>query len=552
MKRKIFGNMCLLALITVLLSTILLSIVFYRQLTEDMQREMNNGAAYIAAAIETGDVDYLYHIKGEDKNSRITLIDTDGTVLFDSRVPISEMDNHADRPEVKEAMKTGRGEIVRMSDTVDSQTYYLAVELFNGTVLRLSSTTDSVFTALVNSFPFILLITFFVLFFSLLLARYQTKKIVVPINSLDLENPTENDIYDELSPLLNRIHQQRVYIEKQMKELQKKQDQFTAITENMEEGLIVLDETGRILSINKSAIRFLGGKKLNQTGKHISTLNRDLQLQKAVDIALKGDFSEEVISSENCLFQLRINPVFEEGLIKGAILIIFDMTEKHKAEKIRREFSANVSHELKTPLTAISGFAELLKNSMVKREEISSVSGKIYEEARRLIGLIEDIIQLSKLDEKEVSLSKEEINLLNVAITVKERLDTMAKEKGIVMSVKGKDFLICAVPQLIEEMIYNLCVNAIKYNKENGRVFIEVQEENGKAVLSVRDTGIGIPQEHQERIFERFYRVDKSHSKETGGTGLGLSIVKHIVAFHNGEIYLKSIEGKGTEILIFL
>ncbi|MDD2215607.1 MAG: ATP-binding protein [Eubacteriales bacterium] len=550
MKRKIFCSMCLLALVTVLLSAMLLSIVFYQQLSKDMVREMNNGAAYLMAGIATEGRDYLLNIEGEDKDSRITLINGDGKVLFDSRVSVSEMENHSDRPEFAEAIRKGRGEAVRMSDTLGRQTYYLAVRLDDGTVLRLSSTTDSVLSALLSSIPLILAITAAVLFLALLLARFQTKRIVFPINTLDLENPMGNEIYDELSPLLSRIYQQRNHIEKQMIELQQKQKQFTAITGGMEEGLVVLDESGHILSVNQSALRLLGVENTGQIGKHILNLNRSLQINKVIEAALDGVFAEEAFALEHYMYQLRANPVFEDGKIIGAVLLILDMTETIKAEKIRQEFSANVSHELKTPLTTISGFAELLKNGMVNQEDILSFSEKIYEEARRLVILVEDIIQLSQLDEKKVSHSKEYVDLLNMAKDVKERIYPVAQQKDVSISVEGKSKIIFAVPQLIEELIYNLCDNAIKYNKKKGIVFIKVGEAEEMATLSVSDTGIGIPKEHQDRVFERFYRVDKSHSKDTGGTGLGLSIVKHIAAYHGGKISLESTMGKGTSITV--
>ncbi|MDD4592135.1 MAG: ATP-binding protein [Parabacteroides sp.] len=460
------------------------------------------------------------------------------------------MENHSDRPEFAEAIRIGRGEAVRMSDTVGCQTYYLAVRLDDGTVLRLSSTTDSILSALISSIPLILAITAAVLFFALLLARFQTKRIVFPINTLDLENPMENQIYDELSPLLSRIYQQRNHIEKQVIELQQKQEQFVAITGGMEEGLVVLDERGHILSVNQSALRLLGLEKTDQIGKHILNLNRSLQIQKVVEKALRGDLAEEVFESEHYIYQLRGNPVFEDGKIIGAVLLILDMTETIKAEKIRQEFSANVSHELKTPLTTISGFAELLKNGIVNQEDISSFSEKIYEEARHLVILVEDIIQLSQLDEKKVSHSKEYVDLLNMSKAVKKRIYPVAQLKGVSISVEGKSKIIFAVPQLIEELIYNLCDNAIKYNKEKGIVFIKVGEAEEMATLSVSDTGIGIPKEHQGRVFERFYRVDKSHFKDTGGTGLGLSIVKHIASYHGGEISLESEIGKGTSITV--
>jgi two-component system phosphate regulon sensor histidine kinase PhoR len=401
MKRKIFTSIILLAFVTVLLSVALLSMALYHQRSEDMHREMNNQAAYIAAGIAGGGTGYLFEIQGADKDSRITLIDPDGVVTFDNRVPVAQLDNHGDRPEVIDALQNGVGEAVRMSNTLGSQTYYHAVRLSDGTILRISSKTNSILTTLAGSYPLLLLNILLVLGLALFIAGGQTKRIVQPINSLDLEHPIENEIYDEFSPLLTRIHRQNAYIENQMKELQKEQEQFLKITENMEEGLVITDERGYLISVNQSALRFLdAGQEV--VGRHFSSLNRSQPLERAVSSALNGSFAEAGFVLNGRHYQFRATPVNEEGKVRGAILLILDVTEKQKAETMRREFTANVSHELKTPLTAISGFAELIKDGVVRQEDTPSFAAKIHDEAIRMVALVEDIIRLSQLDEKGV------------------------------------------------------------------------------------------------------------------------------------------------------
>ncbi len=552
MKKKVFRQMCALVLVTLLLSMGMVSFVFYNQLAEDIHRELSSGAAYIKTGLEDEGIHYLRAIEGQHEDSRITLVGADGIVLFDSEIELSKLDNHKDRPEIKEAVRTGVGEAVRMSDTIGRQTYYYAEKLSDGTILRLSSTTDNVLATLMKSVPFLLGIVFLVLCLALLLANYQTKRFLEPINALDLENPMENDSYDELSPLLLRIHQQRQRIEEQIAELSQRQQEFKEITDNMKEGLILIDRQGAVLSVNQSALTLFHSELSATEGRHISNLNRNIRLQKAVGTALGGVNAEELLSLGGKLFQLHVNPVFERDHIRGAVLLLLDVTKEREAEKMRREFSANVSHELKTPLTAISGFAELLRDGLVRPEDVSSFAGKIFEEAARLVALINDIIKISELDENDVPLPKQQMDLFQSAEAVLARLDPLAKKHGITLQIEGEATQINGVPRLLDELIYNLCENAIKYNKENGSVVVKVRPEREYALLSVQDTGIGISQEDTERIFERFYRVDKSHSKETGGTGLGLSIVKHIAAYHDGTLDIKSMLGQGTEITIKL
>lgn len=377
-----------------------------------------------------------------------------------------------------------------------------------------------------------------------------TKKIIYPLNNLDLENPLSNDVYDELSPLLSRMAKQNEQIEKQFKKIKEKQEEFDAITENISEGIIVLNSKGQILFINKSAAAMFNVNSQDIVNQHIITLDRSMPFQKAVEKAMSGHLFEDGFSIGEDNYNLLASPVKDDLQVKGVILFILDVTEKQTAEKIRREFTANVSHELKTPLTAISGYAELMKSGMVRAEDIAEFSERIYNEAKYLINLIDDIIRISRLDEKNVNLPYEEIDLLELAEEIAERLSSLAQQRHIKMTVGGDHGCILGVRQILEEMIYNLCDNAIKYNYENGTVDIRVKELPDNVVLTVADSGFGIPREHQSRVFERFYRIDKSHSRETGGTGLGLSIVKHSVEFHNAKLNLTSKPGKGTTITV--
>jgi two-component system phosphate regulon sensor histidine kinase PhoR len=544
--------MCLLALVAVILTATLSAVVFYGQITRDMNREMHNGIGYIKAGLDEEGRLFFDRIKNVNPDTRITLIDQDGTVLFDNKIDPVNMENHANRPEVAGAFKNGQGEDIRFSATMEKRTHYIAQRLPDGTVLRLSSTTDTVLSALKQNIPMIVLAILLVILLAFLLARRQVRKIVDPINSINLEEPTENDVYEELAPLLMRVHHQRRRIDNQISELNQRQEEFDAITANMEEGLIVLDERGFVLYVNHSALKLVDAEWTDPAGKHISSLNRDLKFQMMVDDALDGEFSEEMFVFEQRRYQLRANPVFQGDKKQGAVLLMLDVTEKEKAESVRREFSANVSHELKTPLTAISGFAELLKNDMVRKSDIPAVADRVYEEACRMADLIDDIIQISRLDERSELPPKETADIYQIALEVVERLTGKAEHEGVRLNVEGQPTKAEVMPRLIEELIFNLCENSIKYNKPGGEVNIRIFEQDGRATIEVADTGIGIPSEHCERIFERFYRVDKSHSRETGGTGLGLAIVKHIVASHHGDIRLDSTPGVGTTITVEL
>jgi len=532
------------------MSFVLITGATYGKFYDNMKADVKNNAAYIAAAVNMLGTDYLHEINKSDDTSRITLISSDGTVLYDNMEDISAMDNHLNRPEVLSALKKGIGEAVRLSDTMDKQTFYYAVKLDNGTIIRLSKTMSSVYYEVGSLVPYMLVIAVVVFTLAMLIAKRQTKKIVVPINGLDLENPLSNDIYDELSPLLVRIEKQNKQIERQMRELKEKQEEFFAITKNMSEGLIILDNNAHILSINRSALEMLGIGNKDYHSKHILTINRSLPLQTAVEKSIKGASCQEILPVGKYQYQIIANPVFIDNNLKGVVLLIIDITEKYEAEQMRREFSANVSHELKTPLTSISGYAEIMKNGLVKAEDMYKFAEKIYNEASRLINLIDDIIKLSSLDENSMKRPVDQVDLLALSKDVVSRLTNKAEEKNIKLSVTGERAVITGTKQILEEMIFNLCDNAIKYNRDGGSVDVSVLYRGKNIVLTVSDTGIGIPKEHQGRVFERFYRVDKSHSKSTGGTGLGLSIVKHGAIYHNAAIELESQVGKGTTIRI--
>lgn len=551
MKQRIFRNMCLLSLLTVLVSFALVFAVMYHEFDVRMQNELKTETEYLGAGIESGGEEYLTAIDADPDISRVTLIAPDGTVLFDSEANQQDMPNHQDRLEVQDALKYGRGQVTRLSDTIGKQTVYYAVKMGDGRILRVANTTDSIFSSMFNCLPWLILAGVAVFLVSLGLARWQTKKIIVPVNNIDLENPENSDVYDELTPLLTRISKQHQQIAEQMRMLEEKQKELTAITENMQEGLVVLDENSSVLSINASARALFRVTNEECFGKHILNLNRSEGFQKVIARAVDGQAQEEVLELDAKYYQLFANPVLENGRVKGVVLLILDITERWQAEKMRQEFSANVSHELKTPLTSISGYAELMKNGLVRPEDIADFSGRIYKEASRLITLVEDIIELSRLDEGEQGLTLERMELTSLCKGVAARLEDKARKNKVKIAVSGEAADIIAAPHLIEEMVYNLCDNAIKYNRPGGRVDVLVAQMDTHVVLTVSDNGIGIPKEDHQRIFERFYRVDKSHSKETGGTGLGLSIVKHIAEQHHAKLELQSESGKGTTIRVF-
>lgn len=547
MRKKIFNNMCLLALVTILLSSLLITFVYYGNSDARMKAEVREEARYIRGAVELSGKDYLETVKNTP--NRITLIDTDGTVLFDNQADPAAMENHSDRQEVKQAVTAGAGEATRMSGTLSEKKFYYAIKLENGQILRIASETASVFAAVLSMLPWIIGIAVLVAVITVLFSNFLTKKIVTPINRLDLNHPADNVVYDELSPLLSKINRQNEVIDQQIRSLREKQEEFTSITENMSEGFLVLDKNTDILSYNTSALRLLGADAAPaESHESALALNRSAGFRSAVDAALSGSRSEQLVRQGGRCCQVMANPVLREGEVEGAVVVILDITEREERDNLRREFTANVSHELKTPLTSISGFAEIIQNGIVKPEDIPRFAGNIYVESQRLISLVDDILNLSRLDEADVQLEREDFDLAALARDVAGRLKDSAKKNGVVITVIGDKTMINGVKSIVDEMLYNLLDNAVKYNKKNGRVTVTIENGQNGPTLAVTDTGIGIPQSDVDRVFERFYRVDKSHSKQVGGTGLGLSIVKHGAAFHNAKVSLESTEGKGTTV----
>ena len=519
--------------------------ILYSNFDGQMRKELSKEAAYLAYGVEQQGVDYLKNIK--DKSARITYIDQDGTVLFDNEADVSEMKNHSDRTEFQKAEKYGAGESSRYSDTLSEKTIYYALRLKDGTVLRVSGTQDSVLALVENLiFPLCGLLCL-MLILSGIMASAISKRIVKPINELDLESPKENQIYEELSPLLSKIHRQNREIQNQLELAKQQQEEFSLITENMQEGLIVIDKYTMILSANSSAWNLFHMDRVRQ-GESVYCLDREEEFRHAIEQVLSGEHTELVLKLNGSDIQLIANPVIRDKKTEGAVVLLVNVTEKLERESLRREFSANVSHELKTPLTSISGFAEIMQSGLVKCEDIPQFAGRIYKESQRLLQLVEDVIQISQLDEEKTSYTWEPVDVYQVCKNAFESLKEKAKRLNVHLYICGEYMKMEAVRTLLEEAVYNVCDNAIKYNRNDGSVSVFLTQTAQEIQIVVKDTGVGITKEDQDRVFERFYRVDKSHSKEIGGTGLGLSIVKHAVGALKGSVILRSEEGNGTEI----
>ena len=519
--------------------------ILYSNFDGQMRKELSKEAAYLAYGVEQQGLNYLKNIK--DKSARITYIDQDGTVLFDNEADVSEMKNHSDRTEFQKAEKYGAGESSGYSDTLSEKTIYYALRLKDGTVLRVSGTQDSVLALVENLiFPLCGLLCL-MLILSGIMASAISKRIVKPINELDLESPEENRIYEELSPLLSKIHRQNREIQNQLELAKQQQEEFALITENMQEGLIVIDKYTMILSANSSAWNLFHMDRGCQ-GESVYCLDREEEFRHAIEQVLSGEHTELVLKLNGSDIQLIANPVIRDKKTEGAVVLLVNVTEKLERESLRREFSANVSHELKTPLTSISGFAEIMQGGLVKCEDIPQFAGRIYKEAQRLLQLVEDVIQISQLDEEKTSYTWEPVDVYQVCKNAFESLKEKAKRLNVHLYICGEYMKMEAVRTLLEEAVYNVCDNAIKYNRNEGSVSVFLTQTAQEIQIVVKDTGVGIPKEDQDRVFERFYRVDKSHSKEIGGTGLGLSIVKHAVGALKGSVILRSEEGNGTEI----
>lgn len=547
MTKRIFRSICLVALTVFLASIVLIMGVLYEYFSNAGQSQLKMQTSLAAQGVMNEGMEYFHDLKVTDY--RISWIDTDGRVLYDSKSDASEMENHLEREEVKQAVSNGYGESRRYSATLMERSLYSAQKLEDGTILRLSISQNSVFTLFLGMMQPICIIFVIAVILSIVLAVQVSKKIVKPLNEIDLDNPLSNEGYDELSPFLRRIDSQQKQLMGQKAELHQKEDELNTIIGSMNEGMILLNQKGKIISINPAARKLLDTES-DCIGKDILSLCRNLDLQEILSGALQGEQGERVILLHGESYQVDADPIISENIIKGSALFFFNVTEKEKAEKIRREFTANVSHELKTPLHAISGYAELLKNDMVKETDRIPFAGKIYGEAQRMIRLVEDIISLSRLDEGAVDMRHENVDLYDLAKRAIQSLEPEADASCVTVELSGTPVAYNGIGRLLYSMIYNLCDNAIKYNHENGRVTVDIQDEENSVVLSVKDTGIGIAPEYHERIFERFYRVDKSHSKEIGGTGLGLSIVKHAAKIHNAKIDVNSCIGKGTEVIV--
>lgn len=538
MKNRFLRSMILLSAFIIAVTAILISSVVYSQFYNEMKAEVRQEAERISQGAITAQPDTT-------SGRRITLIAQDGRVIYDNRAAADSMENHLERTEVRDALQKGTGESSRLSVTMGKQTYYYAVRLEDGRVLRVAQSTESGLSALMGCVPYIALIVVLVFAAAAVIGNAQIKRIVGPVNNMNLEEPLANDVYEEFAPLLARMQKQKEQIGAQMAELNSRREELASITGNMNEGLVILDDKGMILSVNKSAGRIFDCGYQDVTGCHYVTLNRGMTFKEAAEGALSGEKGDYTITLEGSVYELLAAPIMERERAAGAVILVLDITARAEAEQRRREFTANVSHELKTPLTCIMGYAELIKDGIARGEEASRFIEKLYDEAGRLLSLIEDIIKLSHMDEGQ-KLQRERLDLSQLARKAAGDLAEKAQKAGVTVRVEGKSAEIEGSRALIYELIYNLIDNAIKYNRRDGEVNVMVLDEPDGPAITVADTGIGIAPEHQGRIFERFYRVDKSRSRETGGTGLGLAIVKNAAAAHGAELTLESVPEKGS------
>lgn len=546
MNKKIFRGTLLTAVLVLAAGVALIFGVLHGFFENQIKAELAKEAEYVSYALKNEGTAFLENFNAEDE--RITLIAADGTVLADTAAEAADMENHSDREEIRQAFEKGAGESVRYSDTLTEKTVYYAMLLDDGNVLRVSTTQYTVPAVLLGLSQPVAVIIIFAFLLSLFLSARTAKSIVKPINALDLDSTENNDAYEELAPLLKKIAVQKRTIGSQLKEAGRRQEEFRLITENMRGGFLVIDSGANLLTYNSAALKLL--EIAEPVGGSVLTLNRTKSFREAVERVLESGHSESEITLNGRMYSLIANAVLNEEKIIGAVIVILDVTESAKREQLRREFTSNVSHELKTPLTSISGFAEILKSGGASEETVADFSSSIYDEAQRLIALVSDIIKISQMDEGYVQFEKEKVDLFALAEEIAERLKSSADRKNVRISVLGEAAEIFGVRKILDEMIYNLLDNAVKYNKENGLADIIVMSAGNTVTLTVRDTGIGIPKSCRDRVFERFYRVDKSRSKAVGGTGLGLSIVKHGAAYHGAEIVLESDEGKGTSVSV--
>lgn len=549
MKNKIFRALVALAAMAVLVASGLITFLVSQDYFNETKKELAQEARYISMGLESGGNDFLNKIAAENgSNVRITLIDKDGIVLFDNQAEAKTLENHAMRQEIMEAVAVGAGEAERFSDTLDKTTYYYAVRLEDGKILRLARTIDSIYKSVLQMLPIMGGIVIVVAFLASIVARRVTFNLIKPLDQVNLDEPLDNETYDELAPFLTRIAKQKRQLSKNLKKLRGKQEELTIITNNMNEGLVLLNGQQNVLFINESAAKIFGFSAKEVIGRNILTVDRAQEVQDLLQKVSQAGKGEGLYEKDGHFYQLSGSSV--NG--SGSVILIYDVTEKMTAEKLRREFSANVSHELKTPLQSILGYAEIMKNGLVKDEDKQRFLERIHAEAGNMIELIQNIMELSRLDENKTLDEFEDVDLLKLAQSVTLRLKHKAQTKGVTLNVSGSSACVCGVQSILSEVLYNLVDNSIKYNKDNGRVDVKVHDGSEEVTVSVSDTGIGIGAADRERVFERFYRADKSHSKEIGGTGLGLSIVKHGVLFHKGRVELESEPGVGTTITFVL
>ena len=547
MTKKIFRSIVLVAAVVLLASLVVIVACMYRYSADAQERQIRDDLSLAVAGVSADGAEYLQKVA--PSRFRLTWVAADGTVLYDTKADAGQLPSHADRSEIREALENGTGESTRYSATLLEKTLYYARRLDDGTVLRISVSRATVWVLVVGMLQPIVILLLIVLVLSAVLAKRLSKHIVEPLNELDLEHPLDNDSYEELAPLLGRISRQREQIDRQLRELQRKTDEFSQITRSMQEGLVLLDNHWTVLSINPAAQRLFGADA-GCVGEDFLTVERSHEMSAAIEAAMQNGHSEFRLRKNGRIYQLDLTRIDSGGEVAGAVLLTFDITERENAEQNRREFTANVSHELKTPLQGIIGSAELLENGMVRPEDTARFIGHIRSEAQRLVTLIDDIIRLSQLDEGD-EMPTETVDLREIAQEAAEDLRGAAEKKHVSLSLEGEAAPVTGVRRLLYEIVYNLCDNAVKYNVDGGGVSIRVEQDGQTASVTVADTGTGIAPEHQGRIFERFYRVDKSHSKASGGTGLGLSIVKHAVQYHHGSIELQSAPGKGTTVRVF-
>ena len=549
MTKRILRSILLVAVLVLAASTgATLGILYYHfggQLEEELRRE----ASYLSVSVEKEGIEAFDDLPADAE--RVTYIDTDGTVLFDNRADENGMENHGDREEVKEALEQGSGRAVRNSDTLSQRTLYYALRLSDGKVLRVSSTQYNIPGLMGGMIQPLLIILILMAALSAWIAYRVSRGIVEPINQLDLDHPEDNQVYDEIAPLLTKINRQQKQIRREIADAKRQQEEFSIITENMEEGFVILDVHTEVLSCNSSALKLLGAEESRER-RSILAMNRSQEFQRIVEQVLSGRHVITMLELGDRSCQIAANPVFHDNEVSGAVLLILDVTERMKGEQMRREFTANVSHELKTPLTSISGFAEIISDGFVKPEDTRKFAGRIFKEAQRLITLVNDVIKISQLDEGKLPYEREETDLYELCREILRRMEERASAAGVHLYLKGPHKKITTVQTILDEVLNNLCDNGIKYNKKGGNLTVTIKEGEGETRISVEDQGIGIPAEDQKRVFERFYRVDKSHSKAIGGTGLGLSIVKHGAMYLGAEVKVESTLGKGSTFTLVL